>query len=49
MDLLIAATALANDLPLFTQNAGDFEGLAPTSASWLSQLVDVLAAAAAGR
>jgi len=29
MDLLIAATALAADLPLYTRNPRDFEGLAP--------------------
>ncbi len=27
VDLLIAATALANDLPLYTRNTRDFEGL----------------------
>ncbi|WP_278261226.1 type II toxin-antitoxin system VapC family toxin [Nocardia sp. AG03] len=27
MDLLIAAIASANDLPLYTRNAGDFKGL----------------------
>ena len=28
LDLLIAATALANDLPVYTRNPGDFEDLA---------------------
>jgi len=28
VDLLIAATALANDLPLFTRNPDDFDHLA---------------------
>lgn len=30
MDLLIAATALANELPVYTRNPADFAGLAPT-------------------
>jgi len=35
MDLLIAATALALDIPLFTCNPADFEGL--------DNLIDVVA------
>ncbi len=27
MDLLIAATALAHNIPVYTRNAADFEGL----------------------
>ena len=39
LDLLIAATALANELPLYTCNPDDFEGL--------TELVEVVAVKAA--